>query len=281
MTRKKLSAVKSELTPLPAHVVERNKYVWLAGDVMFIDGLPFVVTVSRRIKFITAHYLPTRTSEHLAASLKETIGIYHRGGFRVQVILMDGEFEKIKPLLPNVVVNTTSAGEHVGDVEWHIRTIKERCRGIINPLPFKRMLVWMLVELVHFCVMWWNATTCKTGISNDYSPREIVVRQGLDYKNHCRVPFGVYCEVFEDRDHTNTMASRTRGAVSLGPTGNLQGTYKFLSLTTGQVIKRRQFKELPMPILVIRQLENWESGRTIGKLAFEDRAGQRYLWDAS
>lgn len=98
--------------------------MWLTVDVMFVDGLVFVVTVSQSIKFITAHYLPLRTSEHLAKSLKETMWIYHQGGFRVQVILMNGKFKRIKPLLPNVLVNTTSASKHVGDIEQHIRTIK-------------------------------------------------------------------------------------------------------------------------------------------------------------
>lgn len=62
------------------------------------------------------------------------------------------------------------------------------------------------------------------------------------------------------------MASQTQAAISLGPTGNLQGTYKFLCLTTGLVIKRQQFKELPMPGSVIRQLKNWERGGTMGAL---------------
>ncbi|KAL7461076.1 hypothetical protein ACHAXS_001511 [Conticribra weissflogii] len=83
---------------------------------MFVDRLPFVVTISRNIKFITVHQLPSRTAPELAESSKETIRIYQRGGFKVQTLLMDGEFEKIKPLMPEVIVNTTASGEHVGDV---------------------------------------------------------------------------------------------------------------------------------------------------------------------
>ncbi len=84
---------------------------------MFVDGLAFVVTVSQNLKFIPAHYLPTRTSSDLATSLKQTVRLYRQGGFRVQTLLMDGEFEKVTPLFPEVVVNTTSLGEHVGDAE--------------------------------------------------------------------------------------------------------------------------------------------------------------------
>ena len=41
----------------------------------------------------------------------------------------------------------------------------------------------------------------------------------------------------------------------LGPTGNLQGTYKFLSLATGKKVKRRTFTPYPMLDLVIRKVE--------------------------
>jgi hypothetical protein len=39
--------------------------------------------------------------------------VYWRTGFIVRTILMDGEFEKIKDVLPTVECNTTAAKEHV------------------------------------------------------------------------------------------------------------------------------------------------------------------------
>ncbi|KAL7462980.1 hypothetical protein ACHAXS_003351 [Conticribra weissflogii] len=245
---------------------------------MFVNGIAFLVTVSRGLKFITTHYLPSRETNDLTNSLRETIKIYQRGGFKIQTVLMDGEFEKVKPHLPEVIVNTTAAGEHVGEVERQIRTIKERARGITCTMPYQKMPGRMIVDLIYFCTMWLNATPNKNGVSEDYSPRELVVRQRLDYKRHCRVPFGAYCEVFEDRERTNTMASRTRSAISLGPTGNMQGSYKFLCLETGRVIRRRQFKELPMPGSVIKKVE--ELGKDGGSrdLVFSDRNRVPFMW---
>jgi hypothetical protein len=49
---------------------------------------------------------------------------------------MDGEFEKIKDILPNVECNTTAAKEHVCEAKKMIWTIKERTRGLIATLPF-------------------------------------------------------------------------------------------------------------------------------------------------
>jgi hypothetical protein len=51
------------------------------------------------------------------------------------------------------------------------------------------------------------------------------------------------------------MISQTVRAISLRPTGNIQGTYKFMSLLTGKLIKARSFTLLPMPEDVVKQVE--------------------------
>ena len=76
--------------------------------------------------------------------------------------------------------------------------------------------------------------------------------------------FGSYCEVHEDNAPTNSMKSRGLPAICLGPTGNIQGTYSFLNLSTGLVIKRRRFVKLPAPDSVIkRQYSCWPNWSVI------------------
>jgi hypothetical protein len=57
-----------------------------------------------------------------------------------------------------------------------------------------------------------------------------------------------------DSDITNTMEPRTKWGICMGPTGNLQGSYKFMSLTTGKKIAWRKFTEMPMTEAVIKQI---------------------------
>ena len=47
------------------------------------------------------------------------------------------------------------------------------------------------------------------------------------------------------------MATRTTGAIALRPTGNEQGGYIFMSLTTGRVLNRNHWTTLLMPGKVI------------------------------
>jgi hypothetical protein len=52
------------------------------------------------------------------------------------MLLMDGEFKKIKDLMPMVECNTTAAKEHVSEAKQMIPAVKECTRGLIGTLPF-------------------------------------------------------------------------------------------------------------------------------------------------
>jgi hypothetical protein len=82
-------------------------------------------------------------------------------------------------------------------------------------------------------------------------------------KKNCRLPFGAYAQVHDDLRVTNSMLARTTGVLNLGPTRNIQGTHKFLSLQTREVIVRRKWTELPVPEDVIDRLKDilGESGK--------------------
>jgi hypothetical protein len=83
-----------------------------------------------------------------------------------------------------------------------------------------------------------------------------VIELSPNVDKHCRIPFGGYAQVYLDSLQGNSgMRSRTVGAISLGSTDNIQGTYKLMSLLAGRLIKAWLFTPLPMPEEVIMQLE--------------------------
>jgi hypothetical protein len=136
-----------------------------------------------------------------------------------------------------------------------IRVIKERARGMFNTPLYKKLPNLMVIELLHFCVMWLNSFPVKSGISEKWSPRELVSRTKLDAKLHCRAPFGSYCEIHINPDSMNSLEPRSNWVICMGPMGNLQGSYKFLSLMTGKKVTRRKFTEMPVTEAVIKQVE--------------------------
>jgi hypothetical protein len=50
--------VVADYVAVPHLLVEANSIVTLAADVLFVDGTAFLLTVSRRIKFVTAEHVP-------------------------------------------------------------------------------------------------------------------------------------------------------------------------------------------------------------------------------
>ena len=116
-TRKNPHIVRNERLEIPREFYKLNKFVTLTADVIFVCGLPFLITFSRNIKMTTAEFTPNRTAGRLAKSIKKIVKLYARGGFIVNLALMDIEFEKISDLVGFLEVNTMAARKHVGDVE--------------------------------------------------------------------------------------------------------------------------------------------------------------------
>ena len=96
---------------------------------------------------------------------------------------MDGEFEKLKDQLSDQLeINTTAKNEHVCEIERKIKHVKERCRSIKADMPFKILLNAVVKALVIHAVMWMNAWPDKQGITQEYSPRELILRWQLSTK---------------------------------------------------------------------------------------------------
>jgi hypothetical protein len=152
--RRPPESVTTNYVQIPRAILERHQLVTLAVDVMFVNGVPFLVSVARGLNLVTAEFTPSRTAKKLSLGITRMIDLYARGGFQVGTVLMDNEFEKLRNLVPILAINTTAAKEHVPEDKHKIRLIKEWGRGILNTLPFKKMPRLMLIELVYHVVLW-------------------------------------------------------------------------------------------------------------------------------
>lgn len=104
--------------------------------------------------------------------------------------------------------------------------------------------------------MWLNALPNDSSIYDELSPREMVIGTPTDFITDCRIEFGTYCQIYENPNITNTQETRSRDAIALGPSGNRQGSYKFLTLDTWEVVLRGKRTELSMPKSIIDVIES-------------------------
>jgi hypothetical protein len=118
-TRQSPLPVVSDYVAVPPSIVSTNKFVTLFGDLFFINKVPFFVTVSDHIKFTSTEHIANRkVKQHVLAS-QHVQAVYAARDFRVKSMLMDGEFVPLKHDLATagIVLNTTSANEHVPKIE--------------------------------------------------------------------------------------------------------------------------------------------------------------------
>ena len=262
------SPVSVDLTTILKHYRE----VTLCVDFMYVNKVPLLVTLSRNIKFGTMEAVADRKEATILKCIKGVVTLYRKAGFTVTTALMDGEFVPLRGGLAELGLrlNETSRDEHIGDIERYIRTVKECMRATYNTLPFQKIPARLVIEMVKTAVFWLNAFPTAGGASRQMSPRTIVTGQQVDYKRHCRFQFGEYAQTHEE--HNNSMNPRTIGAIALRPVGNGQGSFYFMSITTGRVLNRLHATALPMPDDVIDKIHRMaRQQKTNPGLVFADR----------
>jgi hypothetical protein len=82
MVRRPSESVTTDFVQIPWVILEWHQLVTLAVDVMFVNGVPFLVSVARGLNLVTAKFTPSRTEKQLAAGITWMIDLYARGDFR-------------------------------------------------------------------------------------------------------------------------------------------------------------------------------------------------------
>ena len=246
------------IVQVPRNILKAHPHIDICADIFFVNQNQFFHTISKVIKLrtvasIAGKSVPLATLyEHLIRVAR----IYDARGFKVRTIFTDGQFVGLRePLLP-LNLNVTAANEHVPEIERSIQTVKQRNRSSIHGLPFKRYPRALLIAIVEFNIRWLNSFPAHDSASDYLSPRTIVLGKSPDFNTDCcLLELGTYCEIDEANNPTNTPSARTCGAISLNPTGNVQGSYDFMTLNTGQVVSRHHWTPLPMTEDVIASFE--------------------------
>jgi hypothetical protein len=83
--RKASAPVDLRNVDIPASLITHSQYreVVLAADVMFVNKIPFFVTISRDIKFGTSELLPNQKTDAPKNALSHVLRIYKMRGFVV------------------------------------------------------------------------------------------------------------------------------------------------------------------------------------------------------
>ena len=118
----------------------------ISSDLFFINGLAFLVTRSRRLRFVTAEALADQHVPTLSAAVAQVVNLYKCFGYNVHTCFADGQFAALEYTVEGLHFDTSGHNEHVGDIERVIRVIKERVRSIRSSIPCSRLPRRMIIE---------------------------------------------------------------------------------------------------------------------------------------
>ena len=258
-TRSKPLPVIKNYIEIPTELIRKHEEVEISIDMMFVNKIPFLTTISKSLMYRTAQPLENKTPTAYRSALDTVFRVYNHAGFSITTIKADQEFkpilDEIKDVL-NITMNYANAQEHVPEAERNNRTIKERFRAQYHRMPFKAIPKVMIKALVMEVTKKLNFFPPKGGVSKYYSPRMIMHQSSLDYTKHFQYEFGQFVQAHDNNTITkNTPASRTIDCIYLRYTSNMQGGHELLDLATKRIITRHAITEVPMSNTIIARVE--------------------------
>jgi hypothetical protein len=124
--------VESDLSPIPHDILSLYCKVTLCVDIMYVNKIPFLLTISRNIKFATIKLLANWQEETIAKCLTNVMRLYGSRGFMVNMTHADGESEVLRGRLSDAGsgLNVCSNAEHVPKIEQFIRSDCQGARSL-------------------------------------------------------------------------------------------------------------------------------------------------------
>ena len=183
-TRRKPAPVVDDYIEIPRELLINQQQVTLCLDVMKVNGVPFLTTISQNLYYRTAQWVQHQTSEVFKAALGSVFRVYNLGGFRVTQIRCDNEFRPLMDPLANefaVAINYANPQEHVPEAERNNRVIKERVQATYHRLPYNHLPRLLIKTLIMELAKKLNFFPAKNGVSPYFSPRMILHQRTLDF----------------------------------------------------------------------------------------------------
>ena len=100
MVRLQPKPLVSNYINTPKDILQLHKMVSVEAEIMFVNRMAFLVSISRHVKFTTVLYLGKRTMSNIFKYLEKINDVYYRCGVYVEKLYMDRDFENTIRIMP-------------------------------------------------------------------------------------------------------------------------------------------------------------------------------------
>ena len=105
--RRQPPRVEVEEVPLPPTIQQHYQEVTLACDIMYVNKIPFLMSVSRHLRFGTAQHIKNQQGATIFNGIRAIHQIYLQRGFQIRNAFMDGQFEPLRGNLAELGIYLT------------------------------------------------------------------------------------------------------------------------------------------------------------------------------
>ena len=141
-TRPNTTPATNNNIQIPKEIMEKHKEVELCIDIMYVNGIAFLTSIDKTIRYRAVIPLENRLKTQLYKAIDKITRLYNGAGISITVIHIDGEFKNLMDEVKdemNITMNYTNAQDHVPEAERNNRTIKERMRVQYHQLPYQNI----------------------------------------------------------------------------------------------------------------------------------------------
>jgi len=124
--RQNVGHIAAYIDPVPPEILITHGNVVLAIDIMFINKVAFLITISRGLHIGTITVLENRQVKYVQQFLEQGLKQYEKRGLTIESILADDEFTPLVYSMPTYTFNICGADEHVPDIERYISYVQPR-----------------------------------------------------------------------------------------------------------------------------------------------------------
>ena len=110
---------------------------------MYVNGMPFLTTISKNIKYQTAMWVADCTAPTITSLVESVQKLYQWAGFQVTEVCADRKFKPVLQVLQDsgcsFMTNLASAQEHVPEAECNNYILKEHIHAAYYGIPYKML----------------------------------------------------------------------------------------------------------------------------------------------
>lgn len=219
-----------------APITGKIEGVILHCDLMFVCGIPFLVSIDSKHKFVCCAALRNLEAIHIVSELEETRKFYELNHEKAGGV----KFDRQTGVSANLVLDITgltlmSKSTNVFPAESVIKLIKQRIRSKVSEIP-AMLPKTVVINVVMGAVSIVN-TISRSGNENRISARKSLQGATQEYESIFALSPSDYCEVQYLSDN-DVMHDRTVPALALRVDPSNSNDWFFYNLVSGKVFTR-------------------------------------------